>query len=149
MELYNQALRTRQPNALLYYSKEKIEGTRRGLDSQIYPNVDWYNELFNDYVQNYKANVNMTGGGDIAQYYLSVAYTNEKGLLKVYNMNNFNNNIDIQRYNIRANIDFNLTKTTKAAVKFYTLLDKYNGHVTNTEDIFYQVMHANPVNFPK
>ena len=54
MELYNQALRTRQPNALLYYSKDKIEGTRRGLDSQIYPNVDWYNELFNDYVQNYK-----------------------------------------------------------------------------------------------
>ncbi len=149
MELYNQALRTRQPNALLYYSKDKIEGTRRGLDSQIYPNVDWYNELFNDYVQNYKANVNMTGGGDIAQYYLSVAYTNEKGLLKVDNMNNFNNNIDIQRYNIRANIDFNLTKTTKAAVKFYTLLDKYNGPVTNTEDIFYQVMQANPVNFPK
>ena len=91
----------------------------------------------------------MTGGGDIAQYYLSVAYTNEKGLLKVDNMNNFNNNIDIQRYNIRANIDFNLTKTTKAAVKFYTLLDKYNGPVTNTEDIFYQVMQANPVNFPK
>ena len=149
MELYNQALRTRQPNALLYYSKDKIEGTRRGLDSEIYPNVDWYSELFNNYVQNYKANVNMTGGGDIAQYYLSVAYTNEKGLLKVDNMNNFNNNIDIQRYNIRANIDFNLTKTTKAAVKFYTLLDKYNGPIGDTEDIFNMVMRANPVNFPK
>ena len=149
MELYNQALRTRQPNALLYYSKDKIEGTRKGIDTQIYPNVDWYKELFNNHVQNYKANVNMTGGGDVAQYYLSVAYTNERGLLKVDNMNNFNNNINIQRYNIRANIDFTLTKTTKAAIKLYTLLDKYNGPIEDTENIFGMVMDANPVNFPK
>jgi TonB-linked SusC/RagA family outer membrane protein len=148
MEMYNDALRTRFPGMPLTYSKEKIENTRRGLDSQLYPNVDWYKDLFNDYVQNYKANLSATGGGDIAQYYLSVAYTNEKGLLKVDPINNFNNNISIDRFNIRSNIDFTMTKTTTAAIKFYTLYNRYNGPAVEANEIFRQVMQANPVNFP-
>ena len=149
MELYNKALRTRDPNALLFYSKEKIEGTRRNLDPNIYPNVNWYNELFKTAVFNKRANMNINGGGEVAQYYLSVSYTNEKGLLKVDNLNNFNNNIDINRYNLRANVNINLTKTTRAAVKFYSLFDTYNGPVNDANSIFGSVMQANPVNFPK
>ncbi len=149
MELYNQSLRTRDPNALLYYSKEKIEGTRNNLDPYIYPNVDWYSELFRSMVFNKSANMNISGGGEIAQYYLAVSYDNEKGLLKVDNLNNFNNNIDINRYNLRANVNISLTKTTKAAVKFYSLFDRYNGPVDDANSIFQSVMQANPVNFPK
>lgn len=149
MELYNKALRTRDPEALLYYSKDKIEGTRNGLNPQIYPNVDWYSELFKSTVQNQKANMSVSGGGEVAQYYLSVSYTDEKGLLNVDKMNNFNNNINIKRYNLRANIDVNLTKTTKAAVKFYSLIDRYNGPQNDAGSIFSMVMQANPVNFPK
>jgi TonB-linked SusC/RagA family outer membrane protein len=149
MELYNKALRTRDPEALLYYSKDKIEGTRNGLNPQIYPNVDWYSELFRSTVQNQKANMSVSGGGEVAQYYLSVSYTDEKELLKVDKMNNFNNNIDIKRYNLRANIDVNLTKSTKAMVKFYSLIDRYNGPQNDAGSIFSMVMQANPVNFPK
>ena len=149
MELYNKALRTRDPEALLYYSKDKIEGTRNGLNPQIYPNVDWYSELFKSTVQNQKANMSVSGGGEVAQYYLSVSYTDEKGLLKVDKMNNFNNNINIKRYNLRANIDVNLTKSTKAMVKFYSLIDRYNGPQNDAGSIFSMVMQANPVNFPK
>lgn len=149
MELYNKALRTRDPEALLYYSKDKIEGTRNGLNPQIYPNVDWYSELFKSTVQNQKANMSVSGGGEVAQYYLSVSYTDEKGLLNVDKMNNFNNNIDIKRYNLRANIDVNLTKSTKAMVKFYSLIDRYNGPQNDAGSIFSMVMQANPVNFPK
>ncbi|HYX05784.1 MAG TPA: TonB-dependent receptor [Bacteroidales bacterium] len=148
MELYDQALRTRDPNALLSYSKDKIEGTRKGLDPMIYPNVDWYHELFRNQVFNRKANMNINGGGDIAQYYLAVSYNNEKGLLKVDDINNFNNNIDINRYNLRANVNMKLTKTTNIAVKFYSLFDRYNGPVNDANSIFGSVMQANPVDFP-
>jgi TonB-linked SusC/RagA family outer membrane protein len=149
MELYNKALRTREPEALLYYSKDKIEGTRNGLNAQIYPNVDWYSELFRSTVHNQKANMSVSGGGEVSQYYLSVSYTNENGLLNVDKMNNFNNNINIKRYNLRANIDVNLTKSTKASVKFYSLIDRYNGPQNDAGSIFNMVMQANPVNFPK
>jgi TonB-dependent SusC/RagA subfamily outer membrane receptor len=149
MNMYNQATRTRDPNAILIYGKEKIENTRNKVNPYVFPDVNWYNELFNDYTLNNKANVNVNGGGDVAQYYLAVSYTNETGLLKVGKENNFNNNIDIDRYNLRANIDINLTKTTKGSVKFYSLFDRYNGPSTNASDIFNSVMQANPVSFPK
>lgn len=144
MELFNKAERTRDNEALLHYSKQKIEGTRRNEDSFIYPNVDWYDELFNNFAMNTKANMNVNGGGEIAQYYLSASYVNEEGLLKVDNRNNFNNNIDINRYNLRANINMNLTKTTRAAVKFNSQFERYNGPSVNANDIFNGVMQANP-----
>lgn len=149
MELYNIAERARNPEATPTYSKEKIENTRLGKNPMYYPNVDWYGELFKDQAINTKATVTASGGGEVAQYYLSVAYTNENGLMKVDKLNNFNNNISINRYNIRANIDVNLTKTTKGSVKVYSLLERYNGPSAETTGIFDAIMRANPVNFAK
>ena len=149
MNLYNEATRARNPEAQMVYSKEKIENTKLGTNPNLYPDVDWYSELFNNQAVNTKATITASGGGDIARYYLSAAFTNENGLMKVDKLNNFNNNININRYNIRANIDVNLTKTTKAAVKVYSLLERYNGPAAETTDIFSSVMKANPVNFAK
>lgn len=149
MELYNRAQRMRDQSAILLYSRQKIQGTENGLDPNIYPDVDWYNELFNDYALNKRVNVNINGGGEVAQYYLSVSNSNERGLLKIDPLNNFNNNIDINRSNLRANININLTKTTKVAAKFYSLFERYNGPIVSASDIFRQVAQANPANFPK
>tara|TARA_A100001015_G_scaffold215100_1_gene241463 strand:+ start:430 stop:3543 length:3114 start_codon:yes stop_codon:yes gene_type:complete len=149
MELYNRALRLREPSASLAFSKNKIESTRNGLDPEIYPNINWYDELFKDFTLNRKFNLNVNGGGDIAQYYLSASHNNDTGLLKVDPLNNFNNNIDINRSNLRANININLTKTTKIAVKFNSQFERYNGPREDAEKIFEKVIEANPVNFPK
>ncbi len=149
MELYNKALRTRYPSASLFYSKDKIENTRNNTNPYVFPDVDWYDELFNNATINTRANLNVTGGGNVAQYYIAASYTNENGLLKVDPHNNFNNNINIDRYNLRANVNINLTKTTEVSAKFYSLFDQYNGPSTSATDIFNAVVNANPVNFPK
>ena len=149
MNLYNRATRTRDASAPLTYSISKIYGTQNGGDPNIFPNVDWYKELFKDFTLNRKVNLNVNGGGDIAQYYLSISHNNDTGLLKVDPLNNFNNNIDIKRSNLRANINIDLTKTTKIAVKFYSLFERYNGPSVSANDIFGSVMQANPANFPK
>jgi TonB-linked SusC/RagA family outer membrane protein len=54
MELYNRALRMRDPSAPLYYSKNKIEATRNNPDQNIYPNLNWYDELFENNTINKK-----------------------------------------------------------------------------------------------
>ncbi len=149
MRMYNQAQRMRDQSALLKYSIQQITGTEQGLNSELYPDVDWHNELFKDYTLNKKLNLNVSGGGDVAQYYLSVSNSNETGLLKVDPLNNFNNNIDITRSNLRANINVNLSKTTEVAVKYYSLFERYNGPTVSATDIFGMVAQANPANFPK
>ncbi len=149
MELYNRAQRMRDPSATLLYSKQKIEGTRNSLDPNLYPDINWHDELFKDFTMNRRFNANISGGGEIAQYYLSITSAKETGLLRVDPLNNFNNNIDINRSNLRANININLTKTTKIAAKFYSLFERYNGPIVSASDIFSQVFKANPANFPK
>ena len=150
MNLYNYAVRTRDVQGVTSdaYLMEKIENTRKGVDPMLYPNVDWYGMMFKNAAFNNKVTVTASGGGEVAQYYLSAAYTHENGLLKVPSVNNYNNNISINRYNIRANIDVNLTKTTKVAVKVYTLLDRSNTPAASTTHLFDQIMRANPVDFP-
>lgn len=150
MNLYNYAQRTRDltGNVSDAYLKEKIENTKAGTDPMLYPNVDWYGMMFKGAAINTKATVTASGGGEVAQYFLSAAYTHENGLLKVPSVNNYNNNISINRYNIRANIDVNLTKTTKVAVKVYSLLDRSNTPAVSTTSLFDQIMRANPVDFP-
>lgn len=149
MRMYNRAQRMRDPSALLNYSIQQITGTEQGLNSELYPDVNWYDELFKDYTLNRKLNLNISGGGDVAQYYLAVSQNNETGLLKVDPLNNFNNNIDINRSNLRANVNVNLTKTTKIAVKYYSLFQRYNGPIDDANSIYTKVADANPANFPK
>ena len=105
--------------------------------------------MFKDYTLNRKFNLNVNGGGDVAQYYLSASHNNDTGLLKVDPLNNFNNNIDINLSNLRANVNINLTNTTKIAVKFNSLFERYNGPISDAGSIFGMVAQASPVNFPK
>lgn len=55
MELYNEAV-TNQGTGDLLFTKEQIEGTRNHLNPYVYPNVNWYNEIFKNTAFNQKAN---------------------------------------------------------------------------------------------
>ncbi|WP_159633794.1 SusC/RagA family TonB-linked outer membrane protein [Sphingobacterium composti] len=148
MRLYNQAQLTRQPILGSYYSEQKIQSTLNGEDGMIYPNIDWYNTLFNKSTTNTKANVNLSGGGQVATYYVSTGFDKETGLLKVDNRNNFNNNIDINRLFIRSNVIFKLTKTTTLDTRIQGRFERYTGPYQSASNIFRMTMNSNPVDFP-
>src|SRR3546814_13390142 len=113
----------------------------------IYPNVDWYDVLFNRYTINTKANVNVSGGGKVATYFVSTGYDKETGLLKVDNRNNFNNNIDINRLFIRSNVIFKLSPTTTLDTRLQGRFERYKGTFSPEADIFGMVLLSNPVDF--
>jgi TonB-linked SusC/RagA family outer membrane protein len=148
MRLYNQARLSRHPELGTYYSEQKIQNTQSGTNSMLFPNLDWYEALFNKTTVNTKANLNVSGGGKVATYYVSGGYDNESGLLKVDKLNNFNNNINIQRYHLRSNVIFNLTSTTTLDTRIQGRFEKYNGPNVPANDIFGMVMDGNPVDFP-
>src|SRR3546814_9354195 len=105
----NEARVSRDPVLGPYYNEQKIQSTRDGLNPMIYPNVDWYDVLFNRYTITTKANVNVSGGGKVATYFVSHGYDKETGLQKVDKRNNVNNNIDINRLFISLTVIFKLT----------------------------------------
>jgi TonB-linked SusC/RagA family outer membrane protein len=148
MRLYNQAQVSRNPLVGQYYSEQKILSTQRGEYPMIYPNVDWYGSLFNKSVENYKARMDVSGGSQLAKYFVSIGWENENGLLKVDKRNNFNNNININRFSLRSNVIFNLTSTTTLDTKIYGNFENYTGPYETASSIFAAAMNSNPVDFP-
>lgn len=148
MNMYNEAVITRNPLGKEPYSQEKIENTLLGTNPYVYPAVDWHSMLFKDRTQNQRFNVNLNGGGKVARYYVAASYAQDNGLLKVEKANNFNNNIDLKQYELRSNTNINLTPTTQAKVILNTAWTDYNGPISSASDLYRQVMRSNPVLYP-
>lgn len=166
MNMYNEAMNNDNPNATPRYSSQKILNTQLGLNDYAYPNVDWYDEMFEKYSYNQYYSINVSGGGKVVKYYVSGGYTNDKGVLKNNRLNNFKNNINVNRFNIMAKVNVNITKTTQLEVNMTSTFKNYQGpnnatstdqdtekqQDTNTSDatvVFNNVMAGNPVEFPK
>jgi TonB-linked SusC/RagA family outer membrane protein len=147
MKLHNEAVRTRNPLVSLPYTTAKIYNTENNTDPLYYPNVNWQDMLFDDHTFNQRYNLNVSGGGGVAQYYIAASYSNDKGIIKMDKRNNFNNNIDINRYVLRSNINVNVTKTTKAVVRLHGAFDDYSGPLDGGTDLYKKAMNANPVYF--
>ncbi|MBD0831542.1 SusC/RagA family TonB-linked outer membrane protein [Aestuariibaculum sediminum] len=148
MNLANEAALTRDPQAVLPYSKTKIDRTAAGYDPILYPNNDWIDQLIQDVTINNSYNISLSGGGEKARYYVASTYNIDNGVLKVDKINNFNNNIKLQNYSFRSNVDMNLTETTDLAVNLYAQFDDYTGPIGGGTNIFNRAIWSNPVKFP-
>ena len=148
MKLHNEAATTRNPLGIAPYSQEKIEMTERGINPYVYPAVDWYDMLMNDYTLNHRFNMNIGGGGTIARYYIAVTYNRDNGNLKMDKRNNFNTNIQLDRLSLRSNMNVKITPTTEAAVRLYSTFDDYTGPIPSGTQMYNMIMRASPVLFP-
>ncbi|HEY0669245.1 MAG TPA: TonB-dependent receptor [Sphingobacteriaceae bacterium] len=147
MKLYNDALFSRDPFSQPLYSQEKIDATAEGISPIIFPATDWRKTLFKDNTINSRYNLNVSGGGKVARYYVAGSYAQDNGMLKVDKKNNFNNNIDLKSYTLRANVNIDLTKTTELIVRLNGNFDNYTGPIEGGGAIYNKVVRTNPVDF--
>jgi TonB-linked SusC/RagA family outer membrane protein len=85
-----------------------------------YPNVDWQKELFRNSTMSYNASANVSGGSQFVTYFAAVDYTYEGDLFKsLQNNRGYKPGFGYQRVNMRSNLDFNLTKTTKFTTRLF------------------------------
>ena len=148
MYLHNEAVRTRNPNNALPYLESEIAARERGLNPYVYPTVDWKQMLFKDYTSNYRGNMNISGGGRVARYYVALSYSRDNGILKQVPKNLFDNNIKLDKYTVRSNVNINLTKTTELAVRVSGTFDSYQGPIDGGASMYAKAIKASPVRFP-
>jgi TonB-linked SusC/RagA family outer membrane protein len=149
MNLYNEAQFNDNPLLEPYYSAQKIQNTIDNLNEYAYPNLDWYDIMFKPNTVNQHYNLNIMGGGTVVKYYLSVSYDKDTGILRDNKLNNFKNNISIDRFNILTNVTMDLTPTTKMDINMNSIFENFTGPLDNTNEIFASVVATNPVEFPK
>lgn len=149
MKMYNEAILTRGGSTDLY-SQDKIDKTAAGLNPLIYPNTNWYDEMFNKLALSERANLNIRGGRKTVKYFMSVAVKRDGGNLKSISKDYFsyNNNINVIRYDFVNNLDIDATKTTKVSLGLNASIRDWNGPKKDAADIFNSSRTASPVDFP-
>lgn len=159
MRTYNEALTTRDPLATPFYSPNKIIGTQKtlagekGITPYIYPAVDWMKEIFKENTSTRRANFSVSGGNNLAKYYVAGSYSRDNGILQVNPVNNFNSGMRFENYQLRANTSIKATSTTEVGVRLWGNFNDYTGPISNqgggfATDLYSQVLHSNPVAFP-
>ncbi len=91
------------------YDPSMYDGTH---DPYLYPNVDWYKSFLKTTAPQQQYKISFRGGNEAIRYYILFGYLNQNGLYKYTDLNdNFNSNIQYDRYNIRSNFDATISKS--------------------------------------
>lgn len=122
--LANEARIVRGNNAL--YTSTELELFRTGLDPDLYPNVNWRDVILKDHVWNTQHHFSLSGGGENARYYVSLGALTNEALFKQDKESPYTANVDYNKYNFRANVDANVTRTTLLSLNLETVFVKQN-----------------------
>lgn len=132
----------------LPFTDEQITKTRNGYDKDLYPDVNWIDAITRDYAYSTRANLNVSGGSDFLRYSLVGAYFGEKGIMETDNTLPYDTGTGLTRYNLRANVDLDLTKTTTLRVNIGGFLQKLRKQSYPTNSIFDQAFLTPPFVHP-
>lgn len=145
MRMSNEAIVNR--GGVPIYSENVIRKTANGSDPYLYPNVDWMDELFNDFGYQRRANLNINGGSENATFYVGVGYLDEVGMYKQGDVQ-YDNQVGFKRYNFTSNLEIKASKTTKVnlGVQGYLANANYPGSGQGT--IFSNAFYMTPVVHP-
>lgn len=145
--LMNEARTTRNEEA--FYSAEDLDLIRNQLDPDLFPDINWMNMFLKPGAFTQRTTLNFDGGGALARYFVSGAYINEGGMYETdENLKSYNTNANYKRWNYRANIDMNLTKTTLVRMGVSGSLGKQNLPGGNYSEIWASLMGQNPISIP-
>lgn len=152
LDSYDYALLANEARALSgdndLYTKLDLDVIKNNLDPELYPNVNWFDEILKKTSMQQRYFVNARGGGDVARYYVSIGGQFEDAAYKQDDVK-FKKPFAYNKMTYRANIDMNITPKT-------TLYFGVDGHITNhtlpgtvdTNSLWRSAQMLTPLMFP-
>lgn len=124
------------------YSQHDVEMYRKtcegapDADPDLYPNSNGLKDFLqrNTVITNH--NLQLSGGSERFQYYVSLGYSFQEGMWST---------MDYQRLNLLANLNVDVTKSTKVSLSLGGWHEKKNYPGSETGDIMYQAYRTPPV----
>ena len=126
---YAQALNIARMNdgANAAYTDAELQKFKDGSDPFVYPNVNWKDEVFKNTAGETNAFISMYGGADKVEYYTQLDYTDARGLYKNPDQGAWNSQLKYSKANIRTNVDFQVTRTTRVKTNILAIFMETNG----------------------
>ncbi len=134
------------PNPL--YGEDKINNYRNGVDPELYPNINWLDAVSKDVASNTRGDLTITGGSDILRYALVASYYGERGIFVRDKSKDWDSSTRLNKYNIRSNVDINVTKTTIVGISIGGYLQEQNGMAVSGQDVWNHAFETPPFVHP-
>ncbi|TKG95316.1 SusC/RagA family TonB-linked outer membrane protein [Puteibacter caeruleilacunae] len=119
------------------YSEEDIENYRLGTDP-LYPDTDWYSEVFNNFAPMHRHSLSVIGGTEKTKYYFSFGYLDQQGL---------SSSLSYNRYSIRSTIDTELSNSLSVSLQLYGELRDTKQPPGGLSSVFNNVIRSQPTEF--
>ena len=131
------------------YTEAELQKFRDGSDPYVYPNINWKDEVFKKTAHESNAYLSFFGGTDKVQYYAQLDYTDARGLYKNPDQGDWNSQLKYSKANIRANIDLEVSKTTRVNANILGILMETNGVPNvNSNDAWWHLYKVPALAFP-
>ena len=140
LNMYNEAVwndngNPTRTNYVPTISQTTLEKYRDGTDLDLYPNAQW-TDLLAKSTLSQRYTIGLRGGNDRVRYYASGSYYGEQGVFKSTPTENYNANIGFRRFNLRSNVDIDVTKSTLLSLDMSGQYVQKNNPGFSTDDIF-------------
>ena len=131
------------------FTPEAVEAFRTHSNPIIYPDTDWMELLFKSSAPQTQGNVNISGGTERVRYFISMGMLDQKGFFKSHDTR-YDANFNFNRYNYRANLDIDFTKTTLVAINMGGRVEKRNFPRSGDDinQLFRRIYWATPFSGP-
>ena len=92
--------------------------------------------------------MSVAGGSDFLRYSLVASLYNEQGIIATDKTLPYNTGINLNRYNMRANVDLDITKTTTMRLNVGGYMQNRHGPNHSIDDLFSQAFVTSPIVYP-
>ena len=102
------------------------------------PDTDWYDAVLKNTSPQQQHNISISGGADKVDYYVNLGYTDQGSFFKT-------NSANYNRYNLRSNLNAQITKDLKAGIKLNAIMDETNRQYMSSWEVFKQLWRSIPI----
>lgn len=126
-----------------------LERFQKGDQPVLYPSIDWIDFVLDNTTLQTQHNMNISGGTKTARYFISVGAFTQDGMFKQQNQP-YDNSYNYKRFNYRANLDLDVTKTTLLSMNLSGIVgDKINPQGSQGATGFFKTLYyATPFSSP-
>ena len=143
----NEALRMDGLSAL--YSNSDLEAFRTGSNPELFPNVNWKDEVLKNKGTTHQFNASFTGGGKNVSYFAAINYIGDNGFMNEnYFSPDYSSQMSWDKLSARANLDINATKLTLVKLNLLGELSQHNRPATEYSTLFPMIYDVPAAAFP-
>lgn len=131
------------------YSQNELNAFKNGTSPYLYPNVNWWEEVFRDRGASDIATLSFRGGSTKMRYYTMMNLQNNRGFIKNFDTNaDYSTQEKYSKANFRTNLDIDLSPKTKMQANIMGILNEFSRPGMGSDNLISKLYQLSSAAFP-